>query len=99
LHEKKWGYSQAGKALDCNSTIAGSNPAGPSNLFAGVVQRLVRGLAKAETGVRFSSLAPLVNLFELFRTLYIEINQKWLIFLLVKPSVSLGRLTHYKESS
>ena len=27
-------------------------------IYAGVVQRLVRGLAKAETWVRFPSLAP-----------------------------------------
>ena len=30
----------------------------PPNINAGVVQRLVRGLAKAETWVRFPSLAP-----------------------------------------
>lgn len=28
---RSWFHSQAGKAVDCNSTIAGSNPAGTSN--------------------------------------------------------------------
>ena len=37
--------------------------------YAGVVQRLVRGLAKAETWVRFPSLAPVTFLFELFEHL------------------------------
>ena len=50
---------------------------------AGVVQRLVRGLAKAETWVRFPSLAPY------------EIYTMYLVFFLF--DISDGKQTHYSS--
>ena len=52
-------------------------------LHAGVVQRLVCGLAKAETAVRFRSLAPKAFFVEIDVKL-IEISINFEIFLLFK---------------